>query len=122
MRKPTILALVAGALVACSSSGAQGPRSTDVRRDSPVPTAQAYEMRGTVESVGGGLLGVGESVTIRRENAPAVQLRVADQTRITVDDRPAKLSDVRAGDDVRAVFDFDRSNPVAIEIVAKKPR
>jgi hypothetical protein len=120
MRNPTFLAVVVAALVSCTGSGAQRPQSTEVRRDSPVPTSQPYEMKGTVESVGGGLLGIGESITIRRDNAPAVQLRVADQTRITLDDRPGKLSDLRPGDDVRAVFDFDRSNPVAIDIVAKK--
>jgi Cu/Ag efflux protein CusF len=122
MRQPIqlTLALAAALLVACAGTGARSPQTTEVRRDAPVATAQAYEMNGTVESVGGGLLGIGESVTIRRENAPAVQLRVADQTRIALDGRSAKLSELREGDEVRAVFDFRDSSPVAIELEAKR--
>jgi Cu/Ag efflux protein CusF len=120
MRQPIFLALAAVLLVACAGTGARAPHTTEVRRDAPVATAQAYEMNGTVEAVGGGLLGIGESVTIRRENAPAVQLRVADQTRIALDGRSARLSDLREGDEVRAVFDFKDNSPVAIELEAKR--
>jgi Cu/Ag efflux protein CusF len=120
MRQPISLALAAALLVACAGTGARAPQTTEVRRDAPVATAQAYEMSGTVEAVGAGLLGVGESVTIRRENAPAVQLRVADETRIMLDGRSARLSELREGDEVRAVFDFKDSTPVAIDVEAKK--
>jgi Cu/Ag efflux protein CusF len=121
MRKATLLAFAAVALVSCTGSRVQQPRSAEVRREAPVQTAQAYEMKGTVESVGGGVLGMGESVTIRRQDAPAVRLGVADQTSIVLEGRPAKLSELREGDEVRAVFDFRDSNPIAIEIEAKKP-
>jgi Cu/Ag efflux protein CusF len=77
-------------------------------------------MKGTVQSVGGGLLGVARSITVARKDAPAAQLHVAEQTRITLDDRAAKLSDLREGDEVRALFDFDESRPVALQIEAKK--
>jgi hypothetical protein len=120
MRIPAFLALAALALVSCS--GAQRPQSSEVRRDSPVATAHPYEMKGTVKSVGEGLLGIGESLTIRREDAPAATLSVADRTHVTLDDRTARLADLREGDEVRAVFDFDGSTPVAIEIQAKKAR
>jgi hypothetical protein len=120
MRKATLLALAAAAL-ACTGSRAQQPRSAEVRRDAPVQTAQAYEMKGIVESVGGGVLGMGESVTIRREDAPAVRLGVADETRIVLEGRRAALSELREGDEVRALFDFRDNSPVAIEIEAKKP-
>lgn len=119
MKRTIFLALAAAAL-ACAGSGAQSPRQTEVRRDAPVATSQAYEMKGRVEAVGGGLLGIGESITIRREDAPAVQLRIADQTRISLDGRSANLSELREGDEIRAVFDFRDSSPVALEIDAKK--
>jgi Cu/Ag efflux protein CusF len=120
MRKHLILAVAAAAaLVACSSRGAQQPRAGDTRREGPIATAQPYEMKGTVQSVGG-VLGVGRSITIVRKDAPTAQLHVAEQTRITLDDRPAALSDLREGDEVRAVFDFDESRPIALEIEASK--
>jgi hypothetical protein len=118
MRKATLLAVAAAAL-ACSGGRAQQPRA-EAPADAPVQTKQAYEMKGVVESVGGGLLGLGESVTIRREDAPAVRLGVADGTRIVLDGRRAALSELREGDEVRAVFDFRNSSPVAIELEAKK--
>jgi Cu/Ag efflux protein CusF len=121
MRKATWLALGAAALVSCMGSRAQQPRSAEARRDAPVRTAQAYEMKGTVESVGGGVFGLGEGVTIRRRDAPAVRLGVANETRIVLEGRSAKLSELREGDEVRAVFDFKDSNPIALEIEAKKP-
>lgn len=121
MRKATMLAVAAVALAACAGRTAQQPRTAEAPRDAPVQTAQAYEMTGTVESVGGGLLGIGESVTIRRKDAPAVRLGVAGETRIVLQGRRAALSELREGDEVRAVFDFKDSNPVALEIEAKKP-
>lgn len=111
--------VVAAVLAACTSRGAQQPRAGEQRREGPVATAQAYEMKGNVQAVGG-VLGVGRSITIARKDAPAAQLHVAEQTRITLDDRPAALSDLREGDEVRAMFDFDASRPVALEIKAKK--
>jgi Cu/Ag efflux protein CusF len=118
MRNQLVLA-AAAALLACASSGPQQPRSGDVRQEGPVATAHPYEMKGTVQSVGG-ILGVGKSITVARKDAPAAQLHVADETRITLDDRPAKLSDLREGDEVRAIFDFDQSRPVALQLQAKK--
>ena len=65
---------------------------------------------------------------VRRPEAGAIaaacgaELHVADGTRVTIDDRPAKLSDLREGDDVHAVFDFDKGTPIAIEIDAKPHR
>ena len=119
MRYTSMFAVAAAVLACGTSGGAQQPRSGDVRRDGPVATAQPYEMKGTVKSVGG-VLGMARSITVARKDAPAAQLHVEEQTRIMLDDHPAKLSDLREGDEVRAVFDFDASRPIAIEIRAKK--
>jgi hypothetical protein len=110
------------AVAACMTTSGPGRVATADPNQSAVPTSHPFEMKGTVQSVGGGLLGVGSSVTIARDGAPATQLHVADKTQIMLDDRPVKLSDLRQGDDVRAVFDFDKDTPVAIQIVAKPGR
>lgn len=127
MRKVmSLLSLVALAcLSACATSAQPTRASTADPRTSPVPTNHPFEMKGTVRSVGGSqLLGLvnGNTVTIAREGAPDAQLHVADKTRVTLDDRPAKLSDLREGDEVRAVFDFNHDTPVAIDLVAKPKR
>jgi Cu/Ag efflux protein CusF len=122
MRRMLLLSSVI-ALAGLSACKTTEPRSSAADpRTSPVATSHPFEMKGKVRSVGGSaLLGVvgGNSVTISRDNAPDVQLHVADKTRVTLGDRPARLSDLREGDEVRAVFDFDRDAPVAIDIVAK---
>ncbi len=119
MRKNLIFTIIiAAALAACSTRGAQQPRAGEAPAGGPIATAQPYEMKGTVQSVGG-LLGVGRSITIARKDAPPAQLHVADQTRVTLNDRPVALTELRQGDEVRAVFDFQESRPVAIEIKAK---
>ena len=125
MRTIVTAVAVAATLVAsaCASSGAQQPMTQAPKQDAAVATRHPYEMRGRVQSVGTGLLGLGaRSVTIAREDAPAAVLHVADRTRIGVDGRVSRLGDLRPGDDVRVVFDFDKDTPVAIQIDAKPHR
>lgn len=119
------LAVAAAAAVTLACATSRTPEQPVARApaaQSPVATQRPYEMKGTVQAVGEGLLGVGRSITIARDQAPAATLHVADETRIVVDGRVARLADLRPGDDVRAVFDFDRSTPVAIEIETKPRR
>jgi hypothetical protein len=124
MRTTTTLAsLAAAALVsACATSGARQPTTQAPPPQSPVATRHPYEMKGRVQAVGGGVLGIGRSITIAREDAPAAVLHVADETRVELDGRVAKLGDLRPGDEVRAVFDFQEDRPVALEIEAKPRR
>jgi hypothetical protein len=111
------------AIAACASSGAEQPVTRASRPDSPIATRHPYEMKGRVQAVGGGFLGMGgRSVTIAREDAPPAVVHVADRTRIDVDGRVSRLGDLRPGDDVRVVFDFDKDAPVALEIVARPHR
>ncbi len=118
-----IAAAAALAASACASSGAEQPITQAPRQDSPIATRHPYEMRGRVQSVGAGLLGLGgRSVTIAREDAPPAVVHVADRTRIDLEGRVSRLGDLRPGDDVRVVFDFDKDTPVAIEIDAKPHR
>jgi hypothetical protein len=108
---------------ACASSSAQQPVTQAPRDDAPIATRHPYEMKGRVQAVGGGFLGMGgRSLTVAREDAPPAVVHVADRTRIDLDGRVAKLGDLRPGDDVRVVFDFDKDAPIAIEIRAKPHR
>lgn len=119
MRTTVMLTIAALAAAGCRGPSGQGPDAAAVRPDAPVQTAHPYEVKGRIEGTGG-ILGVGRSVKIAREDAPPVVLHVVEGTRITLGDKPASLSDLREGDEVRAVFDFDESRPVAIDIDAEK--
>jgi hypothetical protein len=117
-----LAAVAAAAFMACATSGAQGPTNQAPPPQSPVATRHPYEMDGRVQSVGGGLLGMGRSITVGRDQAPPAVIHVANETRVTVDGRVSGLGDVRPGDDVRVLFDFDKDTPVAIQIEAKPHR
>ncbi len=123
MRRMLLLSplIALAGLSACSTSQKRVSSTADPRT-SPVPTNHPFQADGKVKSVGGSsLLGVvgGNSVTIQRDGAPDVQLHVTDKTLVTLDDRPVRLSELKEGDQVRAVFDFDHDTPVAIELYAK---
>jgi hypothetical protein len=125
------LALAAAAgLGACASTPEK--TTSDERRDArpPVASAHPFEVEGRVSEVSKGVLGQqegvmgigGSTLVISRDDAPQAALHVTEETRISLDDRPAKLADLREGDEVRAKFDFDGSAPVAIEIDATAKR
>ena len=119
--KRTILLLATALIAACSTSrGLDRGASADPAR-APVATKQPFEVEGKVQSVSGdGLLGMEmDSLTVAREDAPAATLHVDEKTQITLDDRPAKLEDLREGDEVKVAFDFDGDRPVAIQIAAE---
>lgn len=107
---------------ACAGPDVQQPTTQAPQAQSPVATRHPYEMKGRVQSVGGGLLGMGRSITVSRDEAPSAVLHVADETRVSVDGRVTRLGDLRPGDDVRVLFDFDKDAPVAIQIEAKPHR
>ncbi len=117
-----ITGLAAAALLACATSGAQQPTTQAPPPDSPIATRHPYEMDGRVQSVGGGLLGIGRSITVERDAAPPAVIHVADHTAVAVDGRVSRLGDLRPGDDVRVLFDFDKDTPVALRIEAKPHR
>lgn len=111
------LAAVAAA-AACAMPGANQPEARASADRPPVTSREPYVMKGTVQSVGEGVLGLGmgRAVTISRQGAPPAVLNVEDGTRVTVDGRAASVSELRPGDEVRATFDLDGDDPVAIEI------
>ncbi len=124
MRTTTIASAIAAALAvsACATAGPREP-TAQAPAGSPIQSKHAYEMKGRVQDVGAGLLGFGDrTVTIARDGAPAAVLHVVKGTKVSLQGRASSLTDLRPGDDVRAVFDFDKDAPVALEIDASPHR
>ncbi len=124
MRRSVRLAVpgALAAVLACASTGVQQPTTQAPPPQSPIATRHPYEMDGRLQSVGGGLLGIGRSITVARDDAPPAVLHVADGTAVALDGRATRLGDLRPGDDVRVLFDFDKDTPVALRIEAKPHR
>jgi hypothetical protein len=99
------------------AEAARGERAPSRDAQAAGPRSR-FEVRGTVASTGGGLFG-GNKLTIDRAGAPPAELRVGDDTRITIGGQPAKLSDLAEGDEVRATFDMDGDRAVATSIRAE---
>jgi hypothetical protein len=71
-----------------------------------------FDMKGRVARVSG------SSVTLHRDDLPDVTLKTSSGTRIEVNGNPAKVSQLRPGEDVRASFNLQGSSPMAVEIKA----
>lgn len=74
--------------------------------------ADAYDLRGTLKKP---VLG---SVSIERRNLPKATLDVRSKTKVTLDGRPVKISDIPEGAPVRARFQLEGTDTVAISIEA----
>ncbi|CAM3995465.1 hypothetical protein G4177_18935 [Corallococcus sp. ZKHCc1 1396] len=77
----------------------------------------AYSLSGTVSNQDD------DDVTIARTgNLPAVQLDVRDQTVITLDGKTVKANELPEGASVRAKFQLDGDDSVALELKATSPK
>jgi hypothetical protein len=76
--------------------------------------AKAFQLSGTVEKASKG------KVTIGRQGLPAAVLDVRDQTMVTIDGQRAKPDELQQGAQVRARFQLEGGQPVAVRIDAKK--
>ncbi|RKH17626.1 hypothetical protein D7Y13_14270 [Corallococcus praedator] len=77
----------------------------------------AYSLSGTVKSPDG------DDVTIARTgDLPAVELDVRDQTVVTLDGKTVKASELPEGASVRAKFQLDGDDTVALELKATSPK
>lgn len=75
-----------------------------------------YDIEGRISSVSG------DSVTITREDAglPAAELSIASNTKIELDGNTASAQQLREGQQVRAKFNLQREQPVALELSAER--
>jgi hypothetical protein len=75
--------------------------------------AQAFDLRGTVKSPSAAFL------TVERPGLPAASLSVRDRTQVTLDGKPAEVKDLPKGAQVRAKFQLEGEEPVALRIEAR---
>ncbi|AFE07601.1 hypothetical protein COCOR_07561 [Corallococcus coralloides DSM 2259] len=77
----------------------------------------AFTMEGTVKTKDD------DDITLaRKDTLPEVKLDVRDKTKVTLDDKPAKVSDLPEGAKVRAKFQLEGDDSVALELKATSPK
>ncbi len=77
-----------------------------------------FDVKGKIASVSGNAL------TLRRDDdkLPPVTLHVAGDTKVTLGGDHASLSQLQAGEDVKASFNLEGDKPIAVEVKADKPK
>ena len=75
--------------------------------------SMAFEIQGTVSKKSG------NSVTIARPNLPAADLKLSDQTEITLNGQKVNANALSEGTPVRARFQLSGDQPVAVSIDAQ---
>ncbi|MHA7634510.1 hypothetical protein [Corallococcus sp. M7] len=77
----------------------------------------AFNLEGTVKTKDD------DDVTLaRKDTLPEVKLDVRDKTKVTLDGQPAKVSDLPEGATVRAKFQLEGDDSVALELKATSPK
>jgi uncharacterized protein YdeI (BOF family) len=77
----------------------------------------AFSLSGTVKSK------ANDDITLARTGTlPEVKLDVRDQTKVTLDGKMVKASELPEGASVRAKFQLDGDDPVALELKATSPK
>ncbi|MFB1483110.1 hypothetical protein [Corallococcus sp. RDP092CA] len=77
----------------------------------------AFSLEGTVKAKDD------DDITLaRKDTLPEVKLDVRERTKVTLDDKPATLSELPEGARVRAKFQLDGDDSVALELKATSPK
>jgi hypothetical protein len=86
----------------------------DMDRKHPVFTKDNWDVEGTVQSASR------NSITVRREELPAVKLNVDHNTKIELDGQKVSAQMLKPGQEVKASFNLQNDKPMAVEIKAEK--
>jgi hypothetical protein len=88
----------------------------DTAKDGTFKTDKAFSIDGTLkgEAMGG--------ITLARQGLPDADLDVRDQTKVMLDGKKVELNAIPEGAQVRAKFQLEGEQPVAVEINAKSPK
>ncbi len=137
MHTKALMAIAAGlALAACSHQGSESSgtavRTGPAARTHATPQAHRattprstreifasgdhYKIDGSVAAVRRG------TITIRRKGLPPADLQVARETKIELEGRPARLAQIRPGDEVRATFNVSGERLIAVAVDAKQAK
>jgi hypothetical protein len=100
-----------------AASGDMGRTSmgTDDRKH-PLFTKDNFDVKGTIQSASA------SSITIRREDLPAVKLHVDQNTKVELDGDRASATQLQPGQEVKASFNLQSDKPMAVEIKADKKK
>jgi hypothetical protein len=74
---------------------------------------KAFQLKGTIEKASKG------KISIARQGLPPAELDIRDQTMVRIDGKTAKPDELKEGAQVRARFQLEGSDPVAVRIEAK---
>ena len=74
---------------------------------------KAFELRGTIDHAGP------ERITIARQGLPPASLDIRDKTKVMINGKPAKSSDLKEGAPVRAKFQIEGKETVAVVVMAQ---
>lgn len=89
--------------------GKEGPKKAPSAKE----LAQAYELRGTLQRP------TAAFVTVERKGLPSASLNIRDRTQVLLDGKPVEVQDLPEGAQVRARFQLEGEEPVALRIEAR---
>jgi hypothetical protein len=75
---------------------------------------KAFQMKGTIKDAGP------EEITIARPGLPPASLDIRDKTKVMINGKQAKASDLQEGAPVRAKFQIEGEETVAVVVMAQK--
>jgi hypothetical protein len=88
----------------------------DTEKDGTFKTDKAFTVNGTLK---GEAL---DGITLARQGLPDADLDVRDQTKVMLDGKKVEVGAIPEGAQVRAKFQLEGEQPVAVEINAKSPK
>jgi hypothetical protein len=85
-----------------------------IATDGKTYETDAFEMKGKVERA------TRERLTLQREGLPQASLDIRNETEVLLDGKKVKASELKEGMDIRAHFQIEGREPVAVKIEAKR--
>ncbi|XXF77665.1 hypothetical protein P2318_32125 [Myxococcaceae bacterium GXIMD 01537] len=108
------------ALALCVSAAALAqtggpPGSTPPEHPSTYKAAEAFDIQGTLRSASD------DDITLNRQGLPEAELDVRRNTVVQLDGKTVKANELPAGAQVRAKFQLDGDDIVAVRVEAQSP-
>ncbi|MFE8603155.1 hypothetical protein KYC5002_02490 [Archangium violaceum] len=88
----------------------------DTNKDGTFKTDKAFSVTGTLKGE------AKEGITLARQGLPDADLDVRDQTKVMLDGKKVAVKDIPEGAQVRAKFQLEGEETVAVEINATSPK
>ncbi len=96
--------------------GVRDVAGIDTAKEGTFKREHAFDVRGTMK---GAAL---DGITLARQGLPDADLDVRKQTKVTLDGKPVEVGAIPEGAPVRAKFQLEGQEPVAVEISATSPK